>query len=114
MTDLVQVPTEAVEAAARAMFERIEDYVAGGWHDIPPEDREPLRIEARAALEAALPHLRAQWLAEAEAALRNDQAFRDWWWSAEHTLMPSAYRFVLEGAAGYLAAILAQRDEDDR
>jgi hypothetical protein len=56
------LPTDAVEAAARALFERLEDYVAGAWDDVTPGGQAVLRAEARAALDAALPHLRAQWL----------------------------------------------------
>ena len=51
----MSIPAEAVEAAARAHYARAG--WTGGWDGQPTKWKEAFRDEARAALEAALPHL---------------------------------------------------------
>jgi len=61
------IPDEAVEAAAKAYYER------GGpfWADVDPAWREEEMSDFRAALEAAAPHLMAHALNEAAGAFEN-------------------------------------------
>lgn len=47
------IPAEAVEAAARAMFDTRDDpYDMDEWEDIDSTEREPYLCQARVALEA--------------------------------------------------------------
>ena len=61
--DHVQViPEAAVEAATRAFFGTL---ALSEWDDLGPLTQEAYRAKARAALEAAVPHLRATALRDA-------------------------------------------------
>lgn len=56
------IPKEALDAAAKAIYEvRDDPYDLGEWDkDLDAEDKERYQCDARAALTAALPHLREQ------------------------------------------------------
>ena len=66
----MNVPAEAVEAAARATFERSFAGTSGTWERVAEVGRQDYLEQARTALEAAAPHLTvaAQWSAEDLAA----------------------------------------------
>lgn len=69
------IPNEAVEAAANAISQSSGMRFDGFWsrvEDLEPEDREYALAEARAALEAAAPHMQASvsTLAELDALPR--------------------------------------------
>lgn len=66
------IPDAAVEAAANAISEASGMRFDGFWSrvgDLEPEDREYALMEARAALEAAAPHIQAQALEDAATEL---------------------------------------------
>ena len=59
------IPEAAVEAAAKVTFEGLHDDEK--WSDVTPAEREPYERQARAALEAAAPHMLAEVVALADA-----------------------------------------------
>lgn len=76
------IPDEAVTAAAEAMltfWSPLPDPTGIAWTSLPETDKEQLRIEARAALVAAAPHLQAPAWAEGAKAGRSDQSAQQIW-----------------------------------
>lgn len=59
MNNDINIPKEAVEAAARAYREQQAELGYPKWEDLSEDGREWRRGYMRAALEAASPHLRA-------------------------------------------------------
>ena len=51
----MNIPDEAVEAAARVIVETV---VTRSWDSLLPKRQEWYRVQARQALEAAAPHLK--------------------------------------------------------
>lgn len=86
-------PDPPVEAVGAALA---DDWVSRVLSDYDAEGI------ARTMLAAALPHLEAQFLAKVDAALRDDDAFREWWFGSGRILLSTAYRSTLDGAADYL------------
>lgn len=57
----MSIPEQAVEAAAKVTFEGLFDLdESDKWEDVSATEREPYERQARAALEAAAPHMLAQ------------------------------------------------------
>ena len=78
MSENRAIPEAAVEAAARGIFAIRDDaYDMDEWEDLDSTDRELFTCQARAALEAAAPHIyRTAWNDGYTAAVAV-QNFRD-------------------------------------
>ena len=70
------IPEAAVEAAARGIFAIRDDaYDMDDWEDLDSTDRELYECQARAAIEAAAPHMLREAEARTQAAI--DDSWRD-------------------------------------
>jgi hypothetical protein len=63
-------PQEAIEAAAQAIFEELQELDQdNSWDDLPDEWRQEWLHTAREGIEAAMPHIREQIADEIEARI---------------------------------------------
>jgi hypothetical protein len=104
---VADIPAEAVEAAAQEWY-AIDagenfDEMPSRLDEADPTTQTAYRYATSEILAAALPHLRAQWLAEVQAALRDDEGFA--WWAHEHDSDEALY-VDLEPAIDYLGDVL--------
>lgn len=90
-------PDEAVEAALQAMA---DGNSPEHWAANP--QLVPLGHFARLALAAATPHIRAQVLAEVDAALRDHEAYARWYFDGATTETLQAGPSHMVGVALYL------------
>lgn len=103
----MNIPDEAIEAAANAISECSGMRFDGFWsriEDLEPEDREYALTEARAAIEAAAPHIAAQALRDASEAYPLETAYG----GAEHAVLwlkerAEQFEAVPTGAASFMS-----------
>lgn len=77
MTTSINIPEEAVQSAAEALWAKYGTYnrsLGGRWDEEPPEYRDSLRADGRVALEAAAQFIAAQAWDEGRESLALDFA----------------------------------------